>query len=78
MHAMCAFKNASSCDKNVCREIPGGLVDCAQRAHCVGERSMITLRCEGLSILHQRVPSDIPQRTQEQVERAYDISSVFA
>lgn len=53
LHAMCAFRNASSCDKNVCREIPGGLLDCAQRAHCVGERSMITLRCEGLSILHQ-------------------------
>ena len=50
MHAMCAFKKAVRCDRNVCSVIPGGLVDWAQRVHCVGDRSTMTLRWDGLSI----------------------------
>lgn len=52
LHAMWEFKNTSNCEKKNSsdsgRESPFAASE--ERCHCVGDRSMTTLRCEAVSI----------------------------
>lgn len=51
LDAICAFRNARSCERNVSMESGYWFEVCAERCHCVGDRSTMTDKCDAFSMV---------------------------